>query len=79
MCQQIKEQAEAELAQFQKDLLESVRQMKSSKAARTTVVPHTATDSRAKVGVSQSQLQGLQGIARNAQSKEYRDRSDRTY
>ena len=70
---------DAELAQLQKGLLESLRQMKSSKAAKSSVVPHTATDSRAKVGVSQSQLQALQGIALNAQSTEHRDRSDRTY
>lgn len=36
MCQQIKEQADAELAQFQKDLLESVRQMRAGTAASTT-------------------------------------------
>lgn len=78
MCMQIKEQADAELAQFQRDFLESVRQMKSSKAARTTDVPPSATDSRAKVDVPRVELKDLQGIARNAQSIEHRDRSDRT-
>jgi hypothetical protein len=77
MCKQIKEQADAELAQFQRDLLESVSQMKSSKAARTTVVTPTATDTRAKVDVPKVELKDLQGIAHNAQSKEYRDRLDR--
>ena len=44
-----------EMEQFQKDLLESVRQMKAGKAARTTVVtPTAAAEARAKVGVPQT-------------------------
>ncbi len=70
---------DTEMAQFRNDLLKSVRQMRTGKAARTTVVPHTATDAQAKVVVSQAQLQALQGIARNAHSKEYRDPIDRTF
>ena len=51
-----------EVAQFQKDLLESVRQMKTGKAARTTVVALTAAaEARAKVGVSQSEFALLLG------------------
>jgi hypothetical protein len=69
---------DAKLAQFQNDLLESVRQMKSNKAARTTVVPQTATFSRTKVDVPKVELKDLQGIARNALSTEHRDRSDRS-
>ena len=53
-----------EVAQFQKDLLESVRQMKSGKAARTTVVALTAAaEARAKVGVSQSEFALLLGVS----------------
>jgi hypothetical protein len=77
MCEEIKKQADAELAQFKKDLLESVRQMKSSKAARTTVVPQTATFSRTKIDVPKVELKDLQGIARNAHATEHRDRSER--
>jgi putative transcriptional regulator len=41
-----------DMLQFQEDLLQSVRQMKAGKAARTTVVALTAAaDARAKVGV----------------------------
>lgn len=40
-----------EMAQFQEDLLTSVRQMKAGKAARTTVVTLTpAAEARTKVG-----------------------------
>ena len=55
---------DAEMAQFQSDLLESVRQMKAGKAARTTVVPLTAAaDARAKVGVSQIEFASLLGVS----------------
>ena len=44
-----------EMAQFQTDLLQSVRQMKAGKAARTSVVTLTpAAEARTKVGVSQA-------------------------
>lgn len=55
---------DAEMDQFQKDLLESVRQMKGGKAARTTVVALTpAAAARAKVGVSQSEFAALLGVS----------------
>jgi putative transcriptional regulator len=53
-----------EVAQFQKDLLDSVRQMKTGKAARSTVVSLTpAAEARAKVGVSQSEFALLLGVS----------------
>jgi putative transcriptional regulator len=53
-----------EVVQFQQDLLESVRQMKAGKAARTTVVALTpAAEARAKVGVSQSEFALLLGVS----------------
>lgn len=55
---------DAELEQFQSDLLASVRQMKAGKAARNTVVTLTpAADARAKVGVSQSEFAALLGVS----------------
>jgi putative transcriptional regulator len=56
--------ADKEMEQFQSDLLESVRQMKAGKAARTRVVALTpAADARAKVGVSQSEFATLLGVS----------------
>ncbi|MFO1279338.1 MAG: helix-turn-helix domain-containing protein [Burkholderiaceae bacterium] len=53
-----------ELEQFKADLLESVRQMKRGKAARTTEVLLTpAADARAKVGVSQSEFAAMLGVS----------------
>ena len=53
-----------DMLQFQEDLLQSVRQMKAGKAARTTVVALTAAaDARAKVGVSQSEFATLLGVS----------------
>ena len=55
---------DAELKQFQEDLLDSVRQMKSRKAARTTQVKLTpAAHARAKVGVSQAEFADLLGVS----------------
>lgn len=55
---------DAEMEQFQNDLLASVRQMKAGKAARTTVVALTpAADARAKVGMSQSAFAALLGVS----------------
>ena len=52
------------MLQFQEDLLQSVRQMKAGKAARTTAVALTAAaDARAKVGVSQSEFATLLGVS----------------
>ena len=53
-----------EMEQFKADLLESVRQMKRGKAARTTEVLLTpAADARAKVGVSQSEFASKLGVS----------------
>ena len=53
-----------EMEQFQADLLESVRQMKAGRAARTTqVVLTAAANARAKIGVSQSEFASLLGVS----------------
>ena len=53
-----------EMEQFQNDLLESVRQMKARKGARTTAVSLTAAaDARSKVGVSQAEFASLLGVS----------------
>lgn len=53
-----------EMEQFQNDLLESVRQMKAGRAARTTQVPITqAADARAKVGATQAEFAELLGVS----------------
>ena len=55
---------DAEMEQFQNDLLESVRQMKAGKSARTTMVALTpAAEARAKVGVSQAAFASLLGVS----------------
>ena len=55
---------DAEMEQFQNDLLKSVRQMKTGKAARNTLVTLTpAANARAKVGVSQSEFATLLGVS----------------
>lgn len=64
MTKSVKKTVDAEMEQFQNDLLQSVRQMKAGKAARTTVVALTpAADARAKVGVSQSEFATLLGVS----------------
>jgi putative transcriptional regulator len=64
MAKQTKKPVDAEMVQFQNDLLESVRQMKAGKAAKTTVVELTpAADARAKVGVSQVEFASLLGVS----------------
>jgi putative transcriptional regulator len=64
MTKPIDKTVDAEMAQFQSDLLQSVRQMKAGKAARTSVVVLTpAADARAKVGVSQSEFATLLGVS----------------
>jgi putative transcriptional regulator len=64
MAKQMNKVVDAEMAQFQSDLLQSVRQMKAGKAARTTVVALTpAADARAKVGISQSEFATLLGVS----------------
>ena len=53
-----------EMAQFQEDLLASVRQMKAGKAVRTTVVAlTTAAQARSIVGVSQLEFASLLGVS----------------
>ncbi|RFO97787.1 transcriptional regulator [Rhodoferax lacus] len=53
-----------EMQQFQSDLLQSVRQMKAGKAARTTeVVLTSAAEARTKMGVSQSEFAHLLGVS----------------
>lgn len=53
-----------EVEQFQADLLKSVREMKSGRAARTTrVEPTAAALARAKVGLSQSAFAALLGVS----------------
>lgn len=52
------------MEQFQADLLKSVREMKSGRAARTTrVEPTAAALARAKVGLSQSAFAALLGVS----------------
>lgn len=53
-----------ELEQFQADLLQSVRQMKTGQAARTTQVRLTpAAEARARVGLSQHAFAELLGVS----------------
>lgn len=53
-----------EVEQFQADLLKSVREMKSGRAARTTrVEPTAAALARASVGLSQSAFAALLGVS----------------
>jgi putative transcriptional regulator len=54
----------SDLARFQKDLLESVRQMRQGQAARVTRVKvPAAAQARALVGLSQQQFAGLLGVS----------------
>ncbi|CAG4887873.1 helix-turn-helix domain-containing protein [Paraburkholderia gardini] len=53
-----------ELEQFQADLLKSVRDMKTGRAARVTKIePTAAALARAKVGLSQSAFAALLGVS----------------
>lgn len=53
-----------ELEAFQNDLLASVRQMKTGKAARSTDVrPTPASEARSAVGMSQSEFADLLGVS----------------
>jgi putative transcriptional regulator len=52
------------MAQFQSDLLESVRQMKGDQAAKVTKVPLTpAAEARQRVGLSQKEFAALLGVS----------------
>ena len=64
MAKSIDKAVDKEMEQFQNDLLQSVRQMKAGKAARTSVVALTpAAEARTKVGVSQSEFASLLGVS----------------
>ena len=55
---------DSEMAQFQADLLESVREMKAGTFARSTSVPVTdAFQARARLDLSQSQFAKLLGVS----------------
>jgi putative transcriptional regulator len=52
------------MEQFQNDLLASVRQMKTGKAARVTAIEvSAATEARNRVGMSQSEFAKLLGVS----------------
>jgi putative transcriptional regulator len=54
----------SELAKFQKDLLESARQMKRGQAARITKVKlPAAAEARASIGMSQQEFAELLGVS----------------
>ncbi len=54
----------SDLAKFQKDLLESVKQMRRGEAERVTkVAVPAAAEARARVGLSQQQFAGLLGVS----------------
>ena len=54
----------SDLAQFQNDLLESVKQMRRGQAARVTnVAVPAAAEARAKVGLSQQEFADLLGAS----------------
>ncbi|WP_296894675.1 helix-turn-helix domain-containing protein [Thiobacillus sp.] len=53
-----------EMEQFQKDLLDSVRQMKAGKRARKTQVALSPiAEARSRLGMSQSELASLMGVS----------------
>jgi putative transcriptional regulator len=55
---------DAEMLQFQKDLLQSVREFKAGKFARVTQVQTTAAaQARASVGLSQTRFAQLLGVS----------------
>ena len=56
--------ADAEMAQFQAELLQSVREYKAGNFARTTVVtPTEAMQARLRMALSQSQFAQLLGVS----------------
>ncbi|MGB9128061.1 MAG: helix-turn-helix domain-containing protein [Thiobacillus sp.] len=53
-----------EMEQFQKDLLNSVRQMKAGKGARKTQVALSPiAEARSRLGMSQAELASLMGVS----------------
>ena len=60
----VKGKADLEMAQFQADLLQSVREMKAGTFARSNTLPVTdALQARAKLDLSQSQFAKLLGVS----------------
>ena len=59
----IKAAKDAGLSEFEKDLLESVRQAKRGEGRVTQVAVTAATEARMKVGVSQSAFAQLLGVS----------------
>ena len=59
----IKALQDAGLSEFEKDLLESVRQAKRGEGRVTQVAVTAATEARMKVGVSQSAFAQLLGVS----------------
>ena len=54
----------SEMQKFQQDLLESVKQMRTGKAARVTQVRlPTAAEARAQVGLSQMDFANMLGVS----------------
>jgi putative transcriptional regulator len=54
----------SEIKKFQQDLLESVKQMRAGKAARTTKIAlPAAAEARAQVGLSQNDFAVLLGVS----------------
>jgi putative transcriptional regulator len=52
------------MKKFEEDLIESVRQMKTNRAARLTDVPMTAAaEARQRVGLSQREFAALLGVS----------------
>jgi putative transcriptional regulator len=59
-----KRKADAEMKQFQDDLLQSVTQMKRGRAARKSAVLVTpASEARARTGLTQAEFSGLLGVS----------------
>ena len=59
-----KAQQDSEMKQFQADLLKSVRDMKTGRAARKSAVAVTrASEARTRVGLSQSEFAKLLGVS----------------
>ena len=59
-----KSKADSEMAQFQAELLQSVREYKAGKFARKTeVTPTDAMQARARMALSQSQFAQLLGVS----------------
>jgi putative transcriptional regulator len=55
--------ADAEMSEFEKDLLESIRQAKRGEGRVTKVAVTAATEARMKLGVSQSAFAQLLGVS----------------